>query len=99
MPVVGRKAQTTRIAGVTSQRLRHVDLLLRAPWTVVLSASDGFPFADRKQVLVANPVNFLAQKVLVHRSGTVRSEPRRFSTHTTLLKRSVHVLPICAQNG
>jgi hypothetical protein len=43
-----------------------VELLLRAPWTVVLSASDGFPFAERKQVLVANPVSFLAQKVLVH---------------------------------
>jgi hypothetical protein len=62
----GKRNATTRIAGVASQRLRHVDLLLRAPWTVVLSASDGFPFAEGKQVLVANPVSFLAQKVLVH---------------------------------
>ena len=62
----GKKSATTRIAGVTSQRVRHVDLLLRAPWTVALSASDGFPFAGGKQVLVANPVSFLAQKVLVH---------------------------------
>jgi hypothetical protein len=62
----GKKSPTTRIAGVASQRLRHVDLLLRAPWTVFLSASDGFPFAEGKQVLVANPVSFLAQKVLVH---------------------------------
>jgi hypothetical protein len=62
----GKKSATTRIAGVTSQRLRHVDLLLRSPWTVVLSASDGFPFAEGRQVLVANPVSFLAQKVLVH---------------------------------
>jgi hypothetical protein len=62
----GKRSATTRIAGVVSQRLRHVDLLLCAPWTVVLSASDGFPFADEKQVLVANPVSFLAQKVLVH---------------------------------
>ena len=43
-----------------------MDLLFRSPWTVVLSASDGFPFAEGKQVLVANPVSFLAQKVLVH---------------------------------
>jgi hypothetical protein len=63
----GKKSATTRIAGVASQKLRHVDLLLRAPWTVVLSASDGFPFAEGKRVLVANPVSFLAQKVLVHR--------------------------------
>ena len=60
----GKRNATTRIAGVASQRLRHVDLLLRAPWKVALSASDGFPFA--RQVLVANPVSFLAQKVLVH---------------------------------
>jgi hypothetical protein len=62
----GKRNATTRIAGVASQRLRHVDLLLRAPWTVVLSASDGFPFAEGKTVLVANPVSFLAQKLLVH---------------------------------
>jgi hypothetical protein len=62
----GKRNATTRISGVVSQRLRHVDLLLRSPWTVVLAASDGFPFAEGKQVLVANPVSFLAQKVLVH---------------------------------
>jgi hypothetical protein len=62
----GKKRATTRIAGVASQRLRHVDLLLCLPWTVVLSASEGFTFADGRQVLVANPVSFLAQKVLVH---------------------------------
>jgi hypothetical protein len=42
----GKRNATTRIAGVTSQRLRHVDLLLAAPWSVNLSASDGFPFAE-----------------------------------------------------
>ena len=56
----GKRSAMTHIAGVASQRLRHVDLLLRSPWTVVLSASDGFLFADGKQVLVANPVTFLA---------------------------------------
>jgi hypothetical protein len=62
----GRRSATARIAGVVSQRLRYVDLLLGAPWTIVLSASDGFPFAEGKQVLVANPASFLAQKALVH---------------------------------
>ena len=62
----GKRSATKRIAGVVSQRLRHVDLLLLSPWTVVLSASDGFTSAEGKQVLVANPVSFLAQKVLVH---------------------------------
>jgi hypothetical protein len=95
----GRRSATARIAGVVSQRLRYVDLLLGAPWTIVLSASDGFPFAKGKQVLVANPVSFLAQKAWCIRSGTVPSEPKTFCTSTTLSKRSALVLPICAQNG
>ena len=55
-----------RIAGVTSQRLRHVDLLLAAPWSVNLSVAEGFPFAEGKAVLIANPVSFFAQKLLVY---------------------------------
>jgi Nucleotidyltransferase len=63
----GKAKATTRIAGVVSQRLRHLDLVLVAPWTVKLSASEGFPFADAKHVLIANPVSFLAQKALIHK--------------------------------
>jgi hypothetical protein len=33
---------------------------------VNLSVSDGFPFAESKAVLIANPVSFLAQKLLVY---------------------------------
>jgi len=62
----GKRKATTRIGGVASQKLRYVELLLQAPWTVALSASHGFPFAEEKSVLVANPTSFMAQKVLVH---------------------------------
>ena len=62
----GKKNATMRIAGVTSQRLRHVDLLLAAPWSVNLSVSEGLPFAKGTPVLIANPVSFLAQKLLVY---------------------------------
>ena len=62
----GKQSATKRIAGVTSQRLRHVDFLLAAPWRVDLSASESFHFAEGKAVLIANPVSFLAQKLLVY---------------------------------
>jgi hypothetical protein len=62
----GKRNATTRIGGVASQKLRYVEVLLHAPWTVTLSGTDGFPFAEEQSVLVANPTSFLTQKVLAH---------------------------------
>jgi hypothetical protein len=62
----GKPKATRRIAGVVSQQLRHLEILLYAPWTVSIGRSNGFPFADPKQVQVANPASFLAHKVLIH---------------------------------
>jgi len=72
----GAKKATTRIAGVSSQRLRYVDLLLHAPWSVILSESNGFPLAEQQTVRVANPTSFLVQKILIHgrRSGSDRAK-------------------------
>src|SRR5580658_4434276 len=39
----GKAAATISVAGVTSQKLRYVELLLRAPWNVTLLDSAGFP--------------------------------------------------------
>jgi len=55
-----RKA-TMEIAGISSQQLRHIELLLDHPWSIDL---DSGGFATRVQI--ANPVSFLAQKVLIH---------------------------------
>jgi hypothetical protein len=62
----GKSKGTTEVGGVVSQNLRYVDLLLHEPWTVVLSKASGFPFDQDRAVLVASPVSFVAQKVLVH---------------------------------
>ena len=58
-----RKA-TARIAGVTSQRLRHIDILLIDPWAVELDLTA--PAGKLKKVRIANPVCFLVQKILIH---------------------------------
>ncbi len=39
---------TIRIAGVTSQKLRYLDLLLHSPWTVTLDQSKGFRCQSRR---------------------------------------------------
>jgi hypothetical protein len=63
----GRQNPTQRVGGVSSQNLRYIEVLLAAPWSVSLSATNGFPFANETGVQIANPVSFLAQKILIHR--------------------------------
>lgn len=61
----GTPDATTRIQGVTAEKLRHIDLLLTAPWTVELTAATGYPVGLAPlPIKVCNPVSYLAQKVL-----------------------------------
>jgi hypothetical protein len=55
-----RKA-TIEIAGISSQQLRYIELLLHHPWSIDFESGG---FAARIQI--ANPVSFLAQKILIH---------------------------------
>lgn len=61
---LGLKA-TEEISGVIAQRLRYVELLLEQPLNIQLTREKGFRVeADGLTVRVANPVSYLAQKVL-----------------------------------
>jgi hypothetical protein len=67
-PLIGSKYDrkhkrkvTTEISGVSSQQLRYIELLLHHPWSIGFESGG---FAARIQI--ANPVSFLAQKVLIH---------------------------------
>jgi hypothetical protein len=66
----GQPKATKRIAGVVSQQLRYLEVLLEDPWTVEIGRHNGFPFADSKRVRIANPVGFLAHKILIHTKRT-----------------------------
>lgn len=72
----GNRRATSQVAGVTSQNLRYIDLLLEAPWTVELSVGDGFPFQNGKQIRIANPAHFMAQKLLIHERRERRSRAK-----------------------
>jgi hypothetical protein len=62
----GQADATTRVAGITAQKLRHLELLLASPWTLALSPDMGVPVHTPAVVRVANPVSFIAQKLLIH---------------------------------
>ena len=61
----GSQKATQRLGGISSQNLRYIEVLLAAPWSLTLSANDGFPLADEARVHIANPVSFLVQKILI----------------------------------
>jgi hypothetical protein len=55
-----------RIGGVSSQKLRHLEILLNAPWHVELSDTDGFPSERAVRVQIASPISFMVHKILIH---------------------------------
>jgi hypothetical protein len=62
----GRSKATQRVGGISSQILRYVEILLAKPWSVALFAHNDFPLGHEARVQIANPVCFLAQKILIH---------------------------------
>jgi len=61
----GRSTATTRILGVTAERLRYVDVLLVAPWTIELTHANGFPVGSTPLLVkICNPVAYIVQKIL-----------------------------------
>ena len=72
----GSSSETVAKAGVTAQTLRHLDLLLIEPWTVQLDRSLGVPVSKATEVLIANPVTFIAQKLLIQRQRKPDKRPQ-----------------------
>jgi len=65
---------TVAIAGVTAQKLRHLDLLLLKPWDVHLDSTIGVPLDSPVEIRVPNPVCFIAQKLLIRRHRTLEKQ-------------------------
>lgn len=57
---------TERIAGVVAQKLRYLDVLLIAPWSVTLRRETGFDLSEPATILIPNPASYLVQKMLIH---------------------------------
>ncbi len=54
-------------AGITAQKLRHLELLLEAPWKVLFSAESQAPIERSVELVVPNPVSFIVQKLLIQK--------------------------------
>jgi hypothetical protein len=63
----GSSDVTVAKAGITAQKLRYLDLLLVHPWAVALDAAVAVPLSKPADVMLPNPVSFIAQKLLIQR--------------------------------
>ena len=67
---------TTRIGGVTAQRLRHLELLITEPWFVTLGEGHGFPLQSPVVVRIPNAASYLVQKLLIYNKRKPSERPK-----------------------
>lgn len=72
----GRQDATTSVGGVSAQKLRHLEILLAAPWHVSVSREAGFPTSRPTEVRIPNPAAYIVQKVLVLRKRKPDKMPK-----------------------
>ena len=65
---------TVELAGVTAQRLRHLELLLLDPWHVEIPEDWGAQSGTRPQL--PNPTSFMVQKLLIHGDRAREKRPQ-----------------------
>lgn len=63
----GAPDATISIAGVTAQKLKHLQILFIEPWVINIGPDEGFPLPSAIDLQVANPVGFMVQKLLIQR--------------------------------
>ena len=61
----GEPDATMAKAGITAQKLRHLDLLLLSPWILRIGPDQGIPLSEPLDLQVVNPTSFIVQKLLI----------------------------------
>jgi Nucleotidyltransferase len=72
----GKPDLTVSKAGITAQKLRHLELLLAAPWKVQVGTDSKVPIERAVDLVVPNPVSFIVQKLLIqkHRDADKKAQ-------------------------
>lgn len=63
----GAPDATLKKAGISAQKIRHLDILLVHPWTIKLTPESGIPLPSAMDIQVANPLCFMVQKFLIQK--------------------------------
>lgn len=70
----GQPDATITKAGVTAQKLKHLDLLLIEPWSIRIGPDQGMSLPKPTDVLTANPAAFIVQKLLIQKYRSARKQ-------------------------
>lgn len=62
----GKPDATMSKAGITAQKMRHLELLLVSPWSVRIRPERGISIAADVELFVPNATSFIVQKLLIH---------------------------------
>jgi hypothetical protein len=62
----GRANTTISRAGISAQQLRHLEVLLIAPWQLPIGGDPSSSLSEPTTLNITNPAAFLAQKLLIH---------------------------------
>jgi hypothetical protein len=62
----GKPDATVYKAGITAQKMRHLELLLVSPWSVRVGPEREVPIAADVDLFVPNPTSFIVQRILIH---------------------------------
>jgi hypothetical protein len=62
----GKPDVTATKAGINAQKLRHLEMLLDAPWSVRVGPDVGVSLDRPADLLLPNAVSFIVQKLLIH---------------------------------
>lgn len=70
----GAQDATMTMAGISAQKIRHLDILLVDPWVITLGPQSGLPLPSLMDVQVANPLCFMVQKFLIQENRPARKK-------------------------
>lgn len=63
----GKPDATMKMAGISAQKIRNLDILLIDPWVITLDPRNGIPLPTPMDIQVANPLSFMVQKFLIQK--------------------------------
>jgi hypothetical protein len=63
----GKPDATIATAGITAQKIRHLDILLVSPWAIKVGPEHGIPLPEPMDIQVAHPLCFMVQKFLIQK--------------------------------
>jgi hypothetical protein len=89
----GETDATVETAGISAQKIRHLDILLVDPWIISVGPKNGAPLEASVDLQVANPLCFMVQKFLIKQDRPRRKQAQDLLYIHDTIQLFGHLLP------